>query len=232
VPSAQNALPWPRHTEIEQRTIMTDLKINEFSACQQCAECCSIPCELIPSDLPPLLKQFGASLPGFFREYLIAMFVGSRSCADVVLMMTPVKLDAAGHRMKKLLADNEYSQAAGKCVFLSGNTCRIHELKPLGGRSLQCHKMTGSVKASSNWNQFFAHWFYNQHLFDMILPGVAEVFGELRLVFQRMSQAAVWYGYAAEYYRLQQERDAIIAHKLFPLFNGSGPGGGFAVMYD
>jgi len=214
------------------QAIMADLKINDLGACEQCAECCNIPCELIPSDLPPLLKQSGVSLPEFFRERLIAMIIGSRSCADVVLMMAPVKLDAAGHRIQKLLADNEYYHTPGRCIFLRENKCGINEFKPYGGRFLQCYKMTGSVTIRSYWDQYFAHWFYNQHLFEMILPGCAAVFGELRSVFQRMSQAAAWYGYAAEYYQLQQARDALIARRLFPLFNGRGPRGGFVVMCD
>jgi Fe-S-cluster containining protein len=52
---------------------MTDLKINNFNECQQCGECCKTPCDLIPSDLPLLLKKFDMSLPEFFKEYLIAI---------------------------------------------------------------------------------------------------------------------------------------------------------------
>ncbi|MCX7827026.1 MAG: YkgJ family cysteine cluster protein [Verrucomicrobiae bacterium] len=211
---------------------MAEPTINDLGACQQCGECCRIPCELIPSDLPPLLRQFGMSLPEFFQERLIAMLIGSRACADVVLMMVPVKRSTAGERFNKLLADNEYAHAAGTCVFLVEKKCAIHQFKPRGGRLLQCHKITGSVTIRSPWDWYFAHWFYNQHLFEMILPGIAGVFGELRSVFQQMSRAAAWYGYGAEYYQWQRERDGIIAHRLFPLFNGAGPRGGFFVMCD
>ncbi len=209
---------------------MTDLKINSFNECQQCGDCCKTPCDLIPSDLIPLLQQFDMSLPEFFKKYLIALIIASPKYADEVLMMVPVRVDSTGNRIKKFLSDNEYLNTQGKCIFLRENKCSINESKPFGGRFLQCPKITGSVEIQLHKNQYFAYWAYNQHLFELIFPGFSEIFHELKVIFQRKNEIMAKQGETIEYKQLHQEQVNIIAQKLFPLFNNSEPKGSFSVL--
>ncbi len=211
---------------------MTDLKINNFNECQQCGDCCKNPCDLIPSDLPPLFEHFDMSLPQFFRKYLIALIIASPEYADEVLMMVPVRVDSTGNRTEKFLADSEYLNTQGKCIFLRENKCNINELKPFGGRFLQCPKITGSVSIQLYKKQYFAYWVNNQHLFELIFPGFAEIFDELSKIFQKRNTIMATQRPSAEYDQLGQERAKIITQKLFPLFNGSGPNEGTSILYD
>ncbi len=209
---------------------MIDIKINNFNPCQQCGECCKIPCDLIPSDLPPLLKKFNMSLPDFLKKYLIALIIASPKYADEVLMMVPARVDSLGNRTKKFIADNECLETKGKCIFLERNKCSIHELKPFGGRFLLCAKITGSVSIQLSKNQYFAYWVHNQHLFESIFPGFAKIFDELNAIFQKKNEIFAKQGKTPEYEQLHQTQVNIIAQKLFPLFNNNGPAKGFRVL--
>jgi len=211
---------------------MIDFKINNFNECQLCGECCKTPCDLIPTDLVPLLKRFNVSLPEFFKKYLIALIIASPKYADEVLMMVPVKVDSSGNRTKKFLADNEYLETQGQCTFLQENKCSIHEYKPLGGRFLQCPKITGSVSIQLSKNQYFAYWVHNQHLFELIFPGFAKIFNELNKIFQKKNEIFTKQGKTPEYDQLHQEQVNIISKKVFPLFNGYEPIKGFEVLHN
>jgi len=211
---------------------MSDIKINAFNPCQQCGECCKTPCDLIPSDLPPLLEKFKLNLPDFFKKYLIALIVASPKYAEEVLMMVPVKVDASGNRTKKFLADTEYLQTKGQCIFLKKKQCGIHKLKPFGGCFLQCAKITGSVSIQLSKNQYFAYWVNNQHLFEYIFPGFENIFSELNTIFQKKNDIFAKLGNTPEYKQLNQQQVNIITEKLFPLFNNSKPLNGFSVLHN
>lgn len=211
---------------------MSDIKINSFNPCQQCGECCKTPCDLIPSDLPPLLEKFKMDLPDFFKKYLIALIVASPKYADEILMMVPTRVGTTGGRPEKFLADTEYLQSKGQCIFLENNRCGIHELKPFGGRFLQCAKITGSVSIQLSKNQYFAYWVNNQHLFELIFPGFEVISSELNTIFKRKNDIFTNQGKTLEYDRLHQEQVTIIAEKLFPLFNNKNPIKGFSVLYN
>ncbi len=211
---------------------MSDIKINNFNPCQQCGECCKTPCDLIPSDLPLLLDKFDMPLPDFFKKYLIALIVASPKYADEVLIMVPVRIDASGNRPKKFIADAEYLQTQGQCIFLNKNQCGIHEQKPFGGRFLQCAKITGSVSIQLSKNQYFAYWVNNQHLFELIFPGVKDISNELNAIFQRKNDIFANQGKTPEYDQLHQKQINIITEKLFPLFNNSKPVNGFSVLHN
>lgn len=211
---------------------MDDLKINNFNECQQCGECCKTPCDFIPSDLPPLLKKFNMSLPDFFKKYLIALIIASPKYSNEVLIMVPVRVNSNGNRSPKFLADNEYLESQGKCIFLENNKCSIHELKPFGGRFLQCPKITGSVSIQLLKSQYFAYWVKNQHLFELIFPRFGEIFNELNKIFQRKNEIFAKQGKTPEYDQLHQIQVNIISQKLFPLLNNSEPTKGFKVLHN
>ncbi len=211
---------------------MNAIKINNFNKCQQCGVCCKVPCDLISSDLPPLLERFNMSLTKFFKKYLIALIIASPKYSDEVLMMVPVRVDSNGNRSPKFLADNEYLETQGKCIFLKNNKCSIYELRPFGGRFLQCPKMTGNVSMQLSKSQYFAYWVINQHLFEPIFPGFEEIFNELNEIFQRKNKIFATQGKTLEYDQLHQAQVNIISQKLFPLFNNSTPIKGFGVLHN
>ncbi len=207
--------------------------LNGFNACQQCGDCCKTPCDLIPSDLPILLKHFDTSLPEFFKKNLIALIIASPQYSDEVLMMVPVRVGPTGERTKKLLSDSEYLNTPGKCIFLVENKCSINNFKPYGGRFLECSKITGSVSIQLRKSQYFAYWVNNQHLFELIFPGYSKIFHELTRIFKtkneiREQQKAK----TSEYNQLHQEQVNIISKNIYPLFNNSGPENGFPVLCD
>lgn len=211
---------------------MIDFKINNFNKCQLCGECCKTPCDLIPTDLPPLLRRFNMSLPEFFKKYLIALIIASPKYAEEVFMMVPVRVNSSGNRTKKFLIDNEYLETQGQCIFLQENKCSIHGHKPFGGRFLQCQKITGSVSIQLSKNQYFAYWVHNQHLFNLIFPRFSKIFNELNKIFQKKNKILAKQGKTPAYNQLHQEQFNIISQKAFPLFNGCEPIKGFKVLYN
>jgi len=212
---------------------MSELIINEFKTCQQCGECCNTPCDLIPTDLPPLLDKFKMSLPEFFRKFLIALIIASPKYADEVLMMVPVRVDIKGRRDKKFLADKEYLDTHGKCVFLKNNKCSIHNIKPYGGLFLKCSKITGSIAIQLKKSQYFAYWVNNQHLFNLIFPGFQKIFDELNQIFRKKNNILETQGRATpKYDQLTKVQFDIIEEKLFPLFNNCGPVNGINILFE
>ncbi len=212
---------------------MTELKINSFNECQQCGVCCKNPCDIIPSDLPSLLKQFKMSLPDFFEKYLIALLIASPQYADEVLMMVPVKVDSNGNRTEKFLADQKYLNNKGMCIFLKENECSINVIKPFGGRFLQCKKITGSVQIQLQKKQYFAYWHNNQHLFELIHPGFLKLFNELKNIFQRKNEILSKKNKANNRYnRLSRQQSKIMEQKMYPLFNNRKPEDGYSVLVN
>lgn len=198
--------------------------MNEFNECKQCGECCSTPCDLIPSDLPPLLSKFKMGLSEFFKQYLIALLIASPSFSDQILMMVPVRVDAKGNRTNKCLADLEYLNTSGKCIFLKNNTCLIHDVKPFGGKYLICQKMTESVSIQLHKNHCFAHWKNNQQIFRDIFPEHKKTLSALQEIFGKMNQKN------KEYANLRIKRDQLISEELFLLFNKSKAINGYNVL--
>ena len=210
---------------------MSDLLINRFMECLQCGECCDAPCDIIPQDLPRLLERFQLSLSDFYKRYLIALVVKSPRYSGEILMMVPVKVNSQGVRCKKFLADGEYLNTRGKCIFLKDNKCSIHDLKPYGGRFLQCAKITGSAPIALGKSQSFGYWANNQDLFEIVFPGFNNISKDIKEIFQQIEK------YSAlnhpekvnqEFSKLQE----IMNLRLFPLFNASPPAGNWKVLWE
>lgn len=210
---------------------MNELSINKIGECRQCGDCCKTPCDIIPTDLPPLLDKFQMSLSDFYKKYLIALIIASPKYSDEILMMVPVRVNSQGVRYPKYLADNEYLNALGQCIFLKDNKCFINDLKPYGGRFLICEKMAGSVPIQLGKSQYFAYWANNQHLFEIVFPGYDSIFSELKPIYTRMNQLHIE-GRRQEYNRSLQARAEIITTKLFPLFNNNPPIGEWKVLFE
>ncbi|MEA3272960.1 MAG: YkgJ family cysteine cluster protein [Patescibacteria group bacterium] len=206
------------------------MKIRKFDECQQCGECCKTPCDLIPENLSGLLKKFNMDLSSFFRSYLIALPVASPQFAEEILMMVPVRVSSSGDRSPKFLADNEYLNSAGQCIFLKNEKCAIHDIKPFGGKFMVCGKMTGSVDIQLDKKHYFAFWKNNQHLFEEIFPGFNDIYSKLENIYQRKNLLLKTVGKNNEYNKLHQEQNKKISKELFPLFNGQGPINGLAVL--
>lgn len=210
---------------------MDELSINKIGECQQCGNCCKTPCDIIPTDLQPLLKKFQMNMSDFYKKYLIALIIASPKYSDEILMMVPVRVNSQGVRCLKYLADNEYLNTPGQCIFLKDNKCSINDLKPYGGRFLICEKMTGGVSIQLGKNQYFAYWANNQHLFEIVFPGYKSIFNELKAIYIRMNQLHIE-GRRQEYDSGLQARAEIITTKLFPLFNNSSPIKGWKVLFE
>lgn len=206
---------------------MINPKIHSFEACKRCSECCKTPCDIIPSDLPPLLEKFGLDLKSFYKKYLISLIVASPKFSDEVLMMVPVRMDSAGNRTSKFLADQEYLNTPGHCVFLKNNECSIHVVKPFGGRFMVCHKMTGSETIQLDKKHYFAFWRNNQHLFEEIFPGYRDIYKKLNEIYAQKNSTYAKVGRDAEYNKLHDKQVKIIVEELFLLINGCQPVGGF-----
>ena len=194
--------------------------INEFKECTQCGKCCENPCELIPDDIPKLLKHFNMDLLDFFKKYLIAVSVGSDECANETLMMFPVKCDENGKRINKYISDEEYFETQGKCIFLNNNKCSIHTIKPFGGDFYKCSAMTGSFPIRLSDNGYFVYWHNNQHLFKEIFPSYKLIQSRLNPIYKKMNELYKKYdntgdmGFMIEYKSLARVRDSIIYNDM------------------
>ena len=217
---------------------MESLKINLFSPCEKCGDCCGTPCDLIPSNLEPLLDKFQMTLEEFYKQYLIALLVAHEKDPRVALMMVPVLCDSNGVSEQKYLADSEYISKKGgsfKCIFLENNLCKIHDIIPFGGKFLECHKMTGSVDLQLYKSQYFIFWANNQHLFEIVFPGFDCIYSKLIKVFEDKRRLRGRFPRTVKpmkipgYSELVEKGNQIIRDELFPLFNEKPPVGGFAV---
>lgn len=198
--------------------------------CQSCGECCNIPCDLVPEDLPKIANHFNLSLKEFYKKYLISYLIATPKLSNQILMMLPVKVDDSGVRTNKYLADNEYYNTKGRCIFLKNNTCTIHSLKPYGGKLYQCHKMTGSFSIQLFKFQYFPYWWINQSLYERIFPGTFAIYAKLDNLHNQMNMIAD--SKNEEYKELDEKRQAIIRGELFPLFNKSEPKGGYRILVE
>lgn len=204
-----------------------------MNKCQQCGDCCrKNPCDIIPYDLLPLLDRFKMNLRRFYEEYLIALMIKPPHSLDVpIFMMVPVKVDSQGKRYPKYLADIEYIDSQkGPCIFLKDNKCSIHDLKPYGGRLLECKKMTGGVSNKLSKNQCLNFWVNSQHLFEKIFPGFTNTYKELKVFFIKIQQVH-------SVGRLQEpkilsESEKGILEKLYLLFNGIPPVQGHRFIWN
>ena len=209
---------------------MTEITIYDFDECQQCGMCCHTPCDIIPSDIPHLLNHFQMPLQDFFKKYLIALLIASPRYSDEILMMVPVRADTNGNRSSKLIADKDYLNLKGPCIFLKNGKCTINECKPFGGRFLLCSKITGSVSIQLSKSQYFDYWAKNQHLFEQVVPGYMNIYNELKIIFEKMNYIYEKQGKTSEYDQLHEQLGAIISQKLYPLFNGTKPINGYSVL--
>lgn len=205
-----------------------ELQINDIEDCQRCGNCCNTPCDLIPSDLPPLLNRFDMQLPDFFKEYLISLIITSPQFDDWILMMVPVRVDANLKRSPKYLADNEYINMKRNCIFFDKSNCKINDIKPHGGRLLTCGKMTGSVSIYIIKQFAYAYWKQNQHLFDLIFPGYLEIYKKLQTIVEKKNEIYQRFKrYTDEYKNLSMQQRDIFETRIFPLFNNAPPTNGF-----
>lgn len=211
---------------------MNNLPIIQFKECQQCGECCGTPCDIIPSDLPPLLERFQMNLADFYKRYLIALIIKSPKYTGEILMMVPVRVNSQGVRYPKYLADKEYlDNCRGNCIFLRDNKCSIHDIKPYGGKFLKCARMTESAPIDLGKSQCFGYWYNNQHLFEIVFPGYTEIYRDIKENFRQMAQY-INTGRQQDADRLWQPLRDIISNRLFPLFNGSPPVNGWATLWE
>lgn len=152
------------------------MEIEEYQ-CKMCGECCRhVPCEIVPEDLPKLLKRFNMSFKEFFIKYLIAIPCNTGDKSDTILRLSPVR-KINGHRVNKYLEDEEYMQDIdkdGECIFLRNNKCTIHDIKPLGGRVMKCSKMTGGLTLQLTNSQYYIYWYNNQKIFYELSEEVKE----------------------------------------------------------
>jgi Fe-S-cluster containining protein len=171
-------------------------------------------------------------LSEFYKKYLIALIIASPQYADEVFMMVPVRVNSQGERTSKYLADNEYLNMSGHCIFLKDNKCSIHNLKPYGGRFLQCEEMTGNVSIQLGKSQYFAYWKDNQHLFETVFPGYEDIFNRLKQIFSQMNLLFIEKR-KREYHELKQKTEKIIETELYPLFNNvNASPNGWKVLFE
>lgn len=217
-----------------------DIVINKFKDCIQCGACCSnAPCDLIPEDLPALLDYFNMGLEDFFSKYLIALPVVSPFKPDVIFMMVPVKVDSEGKRLHKYLADIEYLNYKGKCIFSSDNKCNINEIKPFGGKIMKCPNMTGSGSIQFSKSIYFTYWYNNQHLFKQIFSTRSDLFDALREIYvdaqnefdKANSIMPIDPKNFIEYDKLKNIADNLITKDVFACFNNSIPIQGWKKLF-
>ena len=201
--------------------------INKFNKCKRCGECCKIPCDIIPDDLPPLLDRFKMDLQDFFKKYLIALLVTALpEKLDLILVMVPVSIDSVGNRDARYLADKEYLDSVDSkqrhCIFLKDNNCSIYNIKPYGGCFLNCLRMTGSKSIQLSKSQYFPYWARNQQLFDIVFPGFNNIFNELSGIAKKIRQFRKENN-NEEITKLAHYRKEVMVTKLFLLFNKKQP---------
>lgn len=153
------------------------MQINKYE-CKMCGKCCkNVPCELVPDDLPKLLKRFDMSFKEFFKNYLIAIPCSTGDKADIILRLSPVR-QKNGKRYNVYLEDENYMNEidrGGECIFLKDNKCVIHDIKPLGGRIMKCSNMTGGLTLQLTSSQYFVYWYNNQQIYYELSSEVEKI---------------------------------------------------------
>ncbi len=101
------------------------------TSCQRSGLCCwQRPCELGPGDPERIAAHLGTSAAALFREYLVV------DRFDLGLCLLPRRTEQEGGRF---LRDDETYDVDTPCVFLTAeHACRIHDVKPAGGRQFAC----------------------------------------------------------------------------------------------
>jgi hypothetical protein len=186
---------------------------------------------MIPGDLPPLLDKFGMNLADFYKKYLTAIIIRSPRYVHRILMMAPVKVNSDGVRYPQYLADKEYLHSEGHCIFLKDNRCAINDMKPYGGRFMECGKVTGHYPLFLGKSQSFPYWYDNQHLFDLIFPGFNSISAELKKIYDEIQPLYIEGKVRQIVFQIEAANE-LIKTKLFPLFNNSLPVGGFEVFSE
>lgn len=198
------------------------MNINKYS-CKMCGECCKkVPCELVPEDIPRLLKKFNMNFKEFFQKYLIAVPSMCGDKPDIILRLSPVR-KINGKRIDCYLADEEYMQSidkGGECIFLRHNICMVHEVKPLGGRIMVCPKMTNGLSFQLTDSQYFVYWYNNQHVFWDLSEKTKEILIVARSIYSQAETAFKDYcfceddKYLEQYKKLVKKAEVLIKNDL------------------
>ncbi|MDD6795756.1 MAG: YkgJ family cysteine cluster protein [Clostridiaceae bacterium] len=185
--------------------------INNYN-CKMCGECCrKVPCELVPNDIPKLLKKFNMSFKEFFKKYLIAVPSMCGEKPDVILRLSPVR-KINGRRIECFLANDEYMQSidkGGECIFLSDNKCLIHEVKPLGGRIMLCPKMTNGLNFQLTDSQYYVYWYNNQQIFWELSKKTKEILIVARSIYSQAYTAFKDYCFSNDNSFLEQYKQLV-----------------------
>ena len=122
------------NTEKQIRKILKEKKPFE---CEHCGECCiNAPCPLHPKDLPKIANFLGLSIKQTIDKYLIWDFWLGENMDKFYYLAPKRKGDI------KYISEFEWISKGAPCIFLEktteGYTCKIHQVKPKGGKYYLC----------------------------------------------------------------------------------------------
>ena len=120
--------------------------------CDRCAKCCNrAPCIMLPGDLPRIAKFLGETEESLFRKYLVLdYYIGKE---EYLYYLSPCKQgDTPG-----TVVPWSWAFDRRPCIFLQGNDCLIHAVKPHEGRTWSC-KSTKQGDAVKHKHYYGMRW--------------------------------------------------------------------------
>jgi len=127
-------------------------KVSGAATCQQSGVCCwTRPCDLFPGDERRIAVHLGVTVHELFASSLVVDDIQDGNGYRLL----PRRGQQDGGRY---LTARETYDIDTPCVFLDvehGNACKIHEVKPEGGRRFVCTMTDAEIKAlpSPKWTE-------------------------------------------------------------------------------
>jgi len=100
--------------------------------CKQCGKCCQHPCALEPNDLEKISDYLNITIEELIDKYLILDYW--MTTEESLYYFTPKRVGDNGTK----IASFSWAFSDKSCMFLENNLCKIHDVKPRGGREWIC----------------------------------------------------------------------------------------------
>lgn len=101
--------------------------------CKKCGECCKrYPCALEPKDLKRISNFLNITKKELIKKYLILDYWVESTGS--LYLYSPKRITDNNDR----IASFSWAFSSDPCIFLENNLCKIHDVKPRGGREYIC----------------------------------------------------------------------------------------------